>query len=131
MPRNNRNSPIIMNGATAGSFRLFVIGAVTQGNCQMVWTSEGIPQLQSRGFKTHSHPVDHCLNCGQLRTDEWGWGPNSEGGFCSLQCQRDFHSKNSRRRLKGRDAREAQRFFWRYDAVCGVNQATGELFPMR
>jgi hypothetical protein len=135
--RNDRELPVIVEGATGGCFRLFVVGAATQGNCQVVWTRERVPQLQNIGFKTHHQPVKHCLNCGQLRTDESGWGPDSEGDFCSLRCRADFSSKTSRRRktrqrrLGGAEAEKAQRTCWRYDVVRGVSQATGGLPPGR
>jgi hypothetical protein len=53
MSRNNRDLPVLMKGATAGYVRLFVIGAVTQTSGPIVWTHDGVPQLQSIGVTKH------------------------------------------------------------------------------
>jgi hypothetical protein len=131
MSRNNRDLPVLMNGATAGYFRLFVIGAVTQTSGPIVWTHDGIPQLKSTGVTIHSRPVIQCLNCGKLRTDESDWDPTGNGEFCSGGCERDYYTKNSRRGLKGRQAREAQQPWWKYAVVCGISQVTGGPPPRR
>jgi hypothetical protein len=109
MAQNIRNKPVMMNGATAGYIRLFITGAVTQGNYRISWTSEGIPQLELKGVIRHRCEVIHCLNCGKLRTDESDWAANQYGEFCSARCEADYYSKNSRRGLKGSKARAAQR----------------------
>jgi hypothetical protein len=129
MSRNNRDVPVLMKGATAGYVRLFVIGAVTQTSGPIVWTHDGIPQLKSTGVTIHSGPVIQCLNCGKLRTDESDWDPTGYADFCSGKCERDYYSKNSRRKLRGPEARKAQRLFWRFHVVCGVSQPTGGLPP--
>jgi hypothetical protein len=131
MSRTNRDLPVVMQGATAGYVRLCVIGAVTQTSGPIVWTPEGIPQLRPLGVTTHRRPVIHCLNCGKLRTDDSDWDPTGAGEFCSGRCEGDYYSKNSRRKLRGREAREAQRVCWRYHAVCGASPATGGVPPRR
>lgn len=131
MSRNNRDSSVLMKGATAGSVRLFVIGAVTQTSGPIVWTHDGLPQMKSTGVTIHSSPVIQCRNCGKLRTDESDWDPTGSGAFCSGKCEGNYYSKSSRRKLRGREAREAQRLFWRYHVVSGGSQATGGLPPRR
>lgn len=114
-------------GATAGWYREYGIGAVTQSSISgYVWI-DGVAKPQYAGFKVHAEPVIPCQNDGVLRTDEskaaglWKSPPGSP--YCSSGCEADFYSKTSRRgkkagsRLSGKEAREHQQRYWRLAQV--------------
>jgi hypothetical protein len=124
---------VFTRGATAGLWRLAVVGIATSTSIRFVLTPDRVPQFVDQGCTKHKRPTKECVNCGvaNVGAKEEDWNPNPRAKYHRDSCKLNYARWQSRQPLRGEEARKARKSLWRLFDVYGIGQATGAPPPKR